>query len=559
MKQVMRKIRYMLAAVLFVSVSAGCTEFLKEKPKYFHDPDEYYTDNEALLAGMSGVYATLTEPNYYGVNFPLVADMFGDMGATVNGTAFQPFTNPRGGNPLIPTATMVTRIWNALYYTVNQANTFIDRAENAPAGENIDEELRRRVIGEAKFIRALSYFNLVRCWGAIPLRKERARDFTDPRIEASPVKDVFDFILEDLEYAESNCWNKGEARGAFTNDIGRVTKMAATALTAKVYLEMASSSRYSGPDKNSEYHDVFEEEPETYYALCRDYCTMTIENEDFGWVEDWADIWSVTNQNNAEFIFSVQYAASTPDGSSYFISFTPRQSTINTPGIHKGAFGLNNAFINIYKEAPWNINSSDYRFASGMLMSFSVKDAPEEVITWDEATCKYINTDNWSDGNKVGGQLRSAKFVDADALLDNSSSLDWPVIRAAEIYLMRAEALAELSGNPADGYADFNKVRARGRSTLLDDDELSTYVLGDSSPMDQFHDAILRERIMEFMLEGYRWFDLKRLGLLAEVTQRMGVTNSGKQRVRDVFSDYWMPYPSDELNGNTWLEQKPGY
>jgi len=549
---------------------SGCSDVLKETPMDFNDPADYYNNDNSLLTGVNGVYSTLTVANYYGVNYQFAGEAFAETGATTNGTAFNALTNPRGSNPLIGSPdNMTSRIWNSLYSTVNQANAFVGRATDAEGV--IDPLLRQRVIGEARFIRALTYFNLVRCWGAIPLRKERTFDFTSPNIAASPVKDVFGFIIEDLQFAIDNCWNKGETRGAYTNDVGRVTVLAAQSLLAKVYLEMASSSRYATPYKNSEYYQAFDLPAEDYYNLALEYCNDAIANPDFGWVGDWATIWSPDNQNSAEMIFAVQFAPQVSNGSSFFETYTPKESLFNKTSLNKGAFAIANPFLKRYSAAPWKINAAtDYRYQKGMMLTFAVKTLPSVPITWSDAQLKYVNPDPSPSAWGVSttdspGALRVAKWIDESANLDNSSALDWPVIRAAELYLMRAEIKAELSPDVTVAFDDFNMVRARGNAAgLLDAAEMASYgavanALG-TTPLDEFHEAILRERLMEFMLEGYRWFDLKRLGVLYEVTRRMqGINASSLNRIRDMAWDYYWPYPQDELDGNSLMTQKTGY
>ena len=99
----------------------------------------------------------------------------------------------------------------------------------------LTEELKSRIIGEAKFLRALHYFNLVRCFGEVPLRIEPvSAEGISEGLPLSPIVDIYNQIIEDLQYASLNCSNRAQT------DIGRATKSSSDALLAKVYLRIAS-------------------------------------------------------------------------------------------------------------------------------------------------------------------------------------------------------------------------------------------------------------------------------------------------------------------------------
>ena len=94
-----------------------------------------------------------------------------------------------------------------------------------------------------RFLRGLHYFNLVRCFGAVPLRTNPIDSGTSEGLEKSPIPIIYNQVIADLEFAAQNCWQRQETRNNEINDLGRATSAAANGLLAKVYLRIASCIR----------------------------------------------------------------------------------------------------------------------------------------------------------------------------------------------------------------------------------------------------------------------------------------------------------------------------
>lgn len=546
------------AAVLAIS---GCN--LDENPIDFKDPDQFYKTDSELQYGINGVYASLRNNAYFKQLFPLACDGYIDMLQTSN-TLFVPFLNTSSSAGFSQHSTL-TSIWKSLYYTINQANILVEKAEQAPSG--VTESLRTRITAEAKFIRALTYFNLVRAWDEIPLRLTPSYDFAHPEAQLASIPDLYKAIIDDLEYCEDHLWNRGETRDGITNDIGRATAIAAKMLLGKVYLHMASSARSSDGVRNRAYKDHFD--PKTYYQQCLNKLQEVVESKDFGWEEQWKDIWTPQNNNTSkEMIFSIQYAPIAGQGSNYFLMFIPKNCTYNATGTY-GAYGLPPQFVKYYSQHPnyrFSPESTDKRITEGLLLKYVDKtalDANGEMLS-----VSYVrNGDTFRYQYDTGGSklpatntvLRIAKWLDPDVNTAEMSGLDWPVLRAAEVYLMLAEAKAELSGNPTDGFEDYNRVRGRCSDDLLDEEELSNYEGTDD--MARFREAIIRERIFEFYMEGYRFFDTKRLGIMQTAAERLiaGGAPAASKKKDQPYHYYW-PISQDEIEANSAIgSQKDGY
>ncbi|MDD2798021.1 MAG: RagB/SusD family nutrient uptake outer membrane protein [Bacteroidales bacterium] len=554
--------KYIAFALLLIT--SACD--LKEKPLDFVNPEEYYRTNEELIYGLNGAYSTLRNTSYYGANFPLASEAFIDVLYSSN-TNFTPYSNVNSTLGLANNATLMG-MWAALYSTINHANVVISRAQGA-TGSTITESVRERVIAEAKFLRALTYFNLVRAWDEVPLRTQRATDFANPNIPLSPITDIYNLIIEDLKYGEEKLWNKGETRDNFTNDIGRADVLAAKTLLAKVYLTIASSARSSDGVRNKLYKDNYD--PTTYYTLCKQKLDEVIALPDFGLETNWKEIWNASNKNGKEIIFDVQYSAKPNQGSNYFALFTPKSATSNLLSAY-GPYGVLGFFTNYYsKQANYQFSpeSTDKRIIDGMMNSYIDKfelDAnknPRKVIfkkaTTGTNAYRYEYENYTAKAPSDAGAWRVAKWLDPSTATANMSPLNWPVLRSAEVYLMRAEAEVELSGVATDGFEDYNKVRGRCTTALLSETELSSYE--GANDLEKFREAIIRERIFEFIMEGYRYFDSKRLGKIKEAADHI-ISGGGNAstRSRDLPQYYYWPISQDELDANNAiLSQKSGY
>ena len=129
-------------------------------------------------------------------------------------------------------------------------------------------------------------------------------------LPVSPIADIYEVIISDFKYAAEHCWGFNEDRNGYTNDIGRVTKAAAHAMLAKVYLQIASSKRTAATGNlGNERYNVIDGTPNSYYQLAKDQCDLTIGESGYQLVsnlEDWKKIFDASNGNNSEMLFEVQ-------------------------------------------------------------------------------------------------------------------------------------------------------------------------------------------------------------------------------------------------------------
>lgn len=408
----------------------------------------------------------------------------------------------------------VEDIWKGNYQLINRANLFVQKVE---AMDNVGEEVKNRYLGEVKFLRALGYFNLVRHYNRIPLRKKATTTVDDLDAALAEPEEVYNFIIEDLTFAIDNLPPILEG-----DDLGRADQGAAKALLSKVYLTMGGYPLHQ-TDK---------------FVLARDIAKDLIDNKDiygYGLWNYYGDEFETENDNGKEDIFNIQFDSN--------IGIAP-----NFEGwsIHKAVF-KGERRNGIKYDGLYRIRPSQY-----FINSFGPDDARAIQVTGNYS----IGGEQYSfrGNNKVFG-----KWVDQDILDGNlnaqTSSQDYKLLRFAEIYLIAAEAENEVNGPTADAYEWINTIRARAR--VGKDGMVVPGAVPDLSGLDQesFREAILHERLLELGGEFKRWFDLVRTETLNE---QIVLAQSQQDRPHEFPnlppSDWFLPIPFLEIQNNGAIE-----
>ena len=510
---------WIFSAILLTS----CEGYLDEEPRAQVDVNALYQNETDALSGLTGAYAQLKSTNgYYRQQFLSNLYAASDQGqGSFNHRDFR-FGTINNSEPLIE------RSWVDIYVAIKDANNVIARVPNVP---EIDEELQLRILGEARFLRALHYFNLVRCYGEVPLRTSPVLP-GEGGLPLSPLEDIYEVIIGDLEFAAQNCWGYNETRNGFNNNIGRVTKASAFALLAKVYVQIASSIRTAaaGDAGNAKYLG-FTNDANFYYQKAIEPANLALQEPFYRLSEDlqeYETIFDAKNGNNFEMLFDIQGASIAGEGTAVSNLFSPQNS-----GLAGGGFGGTNrlepAFINN------SITKTDPRYLNTIIRNYQ---DDTFIYQLGSGLTGYTRT-RIEDGSTATNLFRvfTGKYIDADATTEYTSQQNWHVIRLADVYLIRAEALAEANQSPAMANADINALRNRVGLDNIDYTGLS---------MDNFRIQLLRERGVELYMEGHRFFDLTRMGVYDQYCRR---TYGNTVGVRGP-EDYIWPIPLIEVSAN---------
>jgi hypothetical protein len=342
-------------------------------------------------------------------------------------------------------------LWSTYYKGIEAANVAIASIPNITDPE-LTANIAKSLLGEAYFLRAYYYFQLVQIFGDIPLNTTPSSSLQDGTLSKSTVNEVYEtLIVPDLIEAES--------AGLPNNSTsGRVTLGAVKSLLAKVYLTMAGN-----PLNQTE-----------KYSLAKDKANEVINSSEYSLFQtDSSSTWfdklsDPVNDNLGENIFMVQYASNGVT-SSFTNYFTPLGGeAITDQNLHFGGMEPEVDFINSY-------DSADLR---GQNQGFFFNEL--DGITFNNSLYKF--------------------FYDGYRTANGVSNKDFPLIRYADVLLTYAEAQNQSGSADATAYEALNAVRSR--AGLTDVSGLSN---------SEFREEVLKQRVLEFPAEaGLIWFDMRR-------------------------------------------------
>ncbi|MEO5997844.1 MAG: RagB/SusD family nutrient uptake outer membrane protein [Chitinophagaceae bacterium] len=440
-------LKFLSRYFLLILVLASCNKILVEKPKTVA-VENFYNTAQEIESAVNAIYEPLRSNNM--VEQTVILDAHTDWGygrgSRADYNAMQGFNAANINN--------AGARWNTFYLAIRNANLVI---QNAPKGSSISQEDIKRNLGEAKFLRAFSYFQLVRNWGSIPLRTEVNMTIRD--LAKSSIEDVYSLIDADLKYAESNL-------PEVQTLVGKPTKYSAKTMLADYYLTRGNYSEAA-----TKANDVIQSNK---YSLVPVASKTDFQTKLFG----------PTIITTPEEIFYFKYSRQ-PGAGSWILWVLSHPST--------GNFNFGGAYAH-YSDAtnPFYISWNDNDIRKNL---------------WDKI--------NFGLGPNT---LVSSKYVDQNAVeQNNGAGNDLPIYRYADALLIYAEATCMASTGPtAAGVEALNKVhrRAYGKDPNLPasvDFKISDY------NKNTFQMLVLQERAYEFIYEGKRWYDLKRTGKAAEV------------------------------------------
>ena len=292
--------------ILGITLIMASCELLNPKPTDSITSDDAIKDQNGVNKAIVGCYSALQFSTYYGRNYIVMGDI-----ATNNlvWTGTSPDYNQINNNSILADNLIVRDIWSTIYDGINRVNNVIDKLPDismSPASKDV-------AYGECYFLRGLHHYNLVRLWGAVPIKtKATTGNLADLQVPRNPADAVYAQVISDLTQAE--------AKLPDANSTGRATKAAARALLAKVYL-----NRYN----------LFTNPADLDYAL--GYATQLINDTQFALLTDYNNLFKP--DANAESIFEVTFNPQDPNSLAvyYFTKllagryeFAPTDTLINS-------------------------------------------------------------------------------------------------------------------------------------------------------------------------------------------------------------------------------------
>lgn len=455
--------------------------------------------------------------------------------------------------------------WNHFYQGINTTNVVITRAPNV----DIPEDRKAIRVAEARFLRAHYYFLLVQMYGPLHLNLTETTDVITTATRSS-VKEVYDVIVEDLEFAVNTL------PAARPSEWGRAYKAAAEHMLAKVYLTRGYIPEAAQPDDFAKAAQLAKNVTENYAYLRL--------------LPNFVDLWNMDNQENSEVVWSIQYTQdpitntnplNNPAGGGFnagnsghlyfqmeydnghpgtmrdiangrpFKRFKPTQYMLNLFDLSKDS-RYHGSFKTVwYANNPNTLPTKPYPMKIGDTAIY----IPTFEMSAAEKATKNYKVFNPSDVALItnGRYFPSlSKFLDPRrlSLAQEPGSRDFFVARLAETYLIAAEANFKLN-NLTEAAKNINFVRRRA---ALPGKQLEMEITPDQVTMD----FILDERARELSGEMMRWFDLKRTGTLVERVKKYNP--DGGPNIQDFH--VLRPIPQDQLDRVTNKEafkQNDGY
>ncbi|HWB26402.1 MAG TPA: RagB/SusD family nutrient uptake outer membrane protein [Chitinophagaceae bacterium] len=448
-----------IISLLFIFGLTSCKKILNVvSPNEVADADVFKTA-AGLRNARIGMYATLEDQNYYGSNYPLIAECYTDNGTTGGYDVID--LNDIASRTVQPSNIYIEGMYIAIYNTIYTANKIINNIDNV----DDDASEKSNILGEALFVRSLANFDLLRMFGEHWDKSSQygisivtSSESPKTPVARSTVDQSYQQIITDLQMAitKLNTYNGNQY----------ISQSAAKALLARVYL-------YYGDKTNA-----------------AKQATDVIKDANFSLLGpgDFTQIYTkkLTSESVLELVFDLQHP-----------SFYNTTTYLRDDALRSDVIFLANADLNTFFQGrPDDLRSQ--------LVDYTNVDVS---IQPDGRTQKYRG----------------------EATKDNSAY----VVRLAEVYLIRAEALGKTKG-----LADLNTIReARGMTDLAE---------ADVPTDDDFLNAVLDERRAELNFEGHRLFDLARTGKVDEIL------GAGVEPI--------MPIPQREIAAtNGVVVQNPGY
>ncbi len=486
-----RPIRALAFGLILCVAAIGCDSFLSRTPPSSLSTETFYQTEEDAVSAINAAYATMQRNPLYGRNYDKVTLVPSD-DAKIHNTVGEPFEN-HSFNPAQP---QIMDVYSGLYEGVFRSNLVLQEVPEI----DMPEDLKNRILGEARFLRAFYYWHLAANFGDVPLIEnaypnapEKAQQ---PKVD---VGQIYDFAISDLEQAVDALPSSYEA-----SNVGRATSGAAQALLGKVHL-----------------YDENYEQAET--AL-----NAVITSGEYGLMSNHSEMFAT--DNNREYIFEVQYK--------------------DTGG---GVWGSqDNANLNEgHLRARLNLPEGGGGFGNlpptqDIVGAFEDGDPRLDYAIWKDGD-DYGDPGQFNEEGTYNPEWSPTGYSLRKGLVplqpfDADISTNYPLIRLADVLLLYAEASNE-NGNRDDAVEAINRVRRRSNMPELPTAEYPT------DTKQEVFEAIVHERRVELAFENHRYLDLKRWGLAEQELADLGF----EPRHR------YLPLPQQEIDTNDELEQNPDW
>lgn len=571
-------------------LSLGSCDFLDKEPT-ITTSGSYFNNESEAESFLSGIYATLTQPTFYGNQYVYLAG--GDDLEAYGGSGRAPSNAGMICNNATTSDPYVAGLWYTLYNGIDRANTML---ENLPKVPGLSEAKNKLFTAQTRFLRAFYYFNLVQCWGDVPFKTTSTQTVEGLQIARTPRAEIYDFICKEMDEAANDLPTAAE----LSYLPGSVSKSAAWGILARVYMFRAGEHfRENKTANEAEIKGYFTKAGEYAKKVMGEGHSLAPKYWDF-FIDQCSDKYNTTGKESiweAEFAgnYTTDIISEGRTGNIIGIQapdLSKDESLVgkSDPGYGYAFFWSTPKLYELYEangdidRMNWNIAPFTYtqsvsgKGVDGRMFEFG-KLAEVKGQYWDKSY-QYgegIIIDAKKNLSKGDCEKKTAsenydrscakwrREYESEGLKKNKNftSINFPILRYSDVLLMVAECENEINGAPTQlAYDCINEVRKRANITTIPDMSMDT---------ETFRKAVKDERAMELCIEMTRRWDLIRWGefvptMNALVSRAKAGTNwkFGPSNVFNYFnvSDAYLyfPIPSSEMAVNKLItSNNPGW
>ena len=533
-----KTLKNILAILMLGFVSQGCEDdFLDRDPLGVETDETFYEDPDNAVLAVNGIYDAISWDaggvTGSGNNFEwMYGDVLSDDAKKGSTTGDYIEIKQMERWETLTNAPIQSSTWNNMFTAIYRANQVLSYLPSS----SIDEELKERLLGEAYFLRAYSYFNLTIKFGGLPIMEEPLPPSQWGQLQRGSIAETYAFIENDLQQAIEVL----PSRSAYAaSELGRATKGAARAYLARAYMYQIGTDN----SNSISWQDVY------------DQTNAIITSGEYSLFPNYAGLFEMENENNVESIFEIQFSdAATGWG-------PPKTGTAN------------NVIQNNRTTWGWGFNNPTLDFVN----DFEDRDPrlPVTVYSDGDIVVGELQEIDFPGQNETGYLNRKA-FVEPGERPSDAQNSAKNIIkfRYADILLMQAEAAYHL-GNEGEAVQLVNMVRERARqstkpkgSTAVGSsdyeayEDLSGVLPAINASGEQLLEAIWHERRTELGMEALRYYDLVRTGRYLDALEQKypeARANAERHSIKGFVNPIpVLPIPINEAQA--WnLEQNPGY
>jgi len=426
--------KYILAFILVAAGIIACTKKLNVLDENNPTTESYFKTASELQNGVNAIYSTLRAAELVGREWFFTHDMRGGECASGGAQLEAPRAELLKQPSPAPSNAVMSNVWQGCYQMINRANLILSKAPDVTD----NPALRDRLVGEAEFLRAWAYFELITQWGDVPLYTEPPASSTDFKGK-SPVAQIYDVIIGDLTDAVQKL---PDSYGSADN--GRATKGAANSLLGRVQMQKGDYAA-----AKTALLQVYGK-----YSLVAEYSW----NFDGDAKDDNGVTISTGHEFNSESIFEVVYVDKGDNNFNW--GYVGEGSTSPLSTVRNQEYGITWGNVIPSDRLLDEFEDNDPRY------KFTIFEEGDQILTQSPAAPKTLTANDMNIATSTRKGVTMKRFFRKYNIYDwvnsgfHPGGLNQRVIRYADVLLMLAECEAE-TGTPAQAAVYINEVRSR--------------------------------------------------------------------------------------------------